>query len=249
MGNAERDANKALADEARHLRKLVPKKVSIEPLVVRSAAAKEIGARATELRADLIVMGRARVRALHDAFLGSTAERVIRQTRLPVLSVRLAPRRAYRRPALALDLDSAAPEAILLMLRVLPPPRPQVAIIHAVVDPYQGPIYSTISDDEAEERKDEVCSNATRKLELLLATALAKAKVRFEDGPIWKPHIRCGSPRIVVEKVVKKAESDLLVIGTHGYSAAAHAFLGSVAGDVLRATKCDVLIVPPARRG
>jgi nucleotide-binding universal stress UspA family protein len=48
----------------------------------------------------------------------------------------------------------------------------------------------------------------------------------------------------VVERAVKKADSDLLVLGTHGYSGVAHAFLGTVAGDVLRAVACDVLVVP-----
>jgi nucleotide-binding universal stress UspA family protein len=48
-----------------------------------------------------------------------------------------------------------------------------------------------------------------------------------------------------VEKAMKRAETDLLVLGTRGYSAAAHVLLGTVAGDLLRAAKCDVLVVPP----
>jgi nucleotide-binding universal stress UspA family protein len=49
----------------------------------------------------------------------------------------------------------------------------------------------------------------------------------------------------VISKAVKKADTDLLVLGTHGYSGVAHMFLGSVAGDVLRDVTCDVLVVPP----
>ncbi len=44
-----------------------------------------------------------------------------------------------------------------------------------------------------------------------------------------------------------KADTDLLVLGTRGRSGAAYVFLGSIAGDLLRAAKCDVLIVPPTR--
>ncbi|WP_438022771.1 universal stress protein [Sorangium sp. So ce233] len=75
---------------------------------------------------------------------------------------------------------------------------------------------------------------ATRQIAKLLAASLAQAKVRPAEAPPWKTHVRCGSPRLVIEKAVKKADSDLLVLGTHGDSGVAHVFLGTVAGDVLR---------------
>ncbi|HEY6559572.1 MAG TPA: universal stress protein [Polyangiaceae bacterium] len=243
--SAERDANKALADEARHLRKQVGKKVIIEPLVKLGAAAKEIAACATALKAELIVMGRGRGRALRDTFLGSTAERVVRNAQLPVLVVRLAPRTAYSRPALALDLDQAAHEVVRFMLLVLPLPRPRVEVIHAFDDPHGGLVYPSLSEDAADERQAELRSDATRELTKLLTRALAKAHVRPEDVPVWKTHVRYGSPRIVVERAAKKRETDLLVLGTHGYSGAAYLFLGTVAGDLLRAARCDALVVPP----
>ena len=39
--------------------------------------------------------------------------------------------------------------------------------------------------------------------------------------------------------------SGILALGTHGYTGLERAFLGTVAGDVLRAVKCDVPLVPP----
>jgi len=241
---AERDAHKALAVEVRHLRQQIHRKISIEPLVEIGAAAKQIAARARAVRAELIVMGRGGGRALRDTFLGSTAERVVRQAQRPVLVVRLAARAAYARPALALDLDQAAHEAVRLMLRVLPPPRPRVEVMHAFDVPYQALIYPSLSEDEAEDAKDELRASASHELAKLLATALAKAGARPEDAP-WKTHVRYGSARSVVEKAVNKAEADLLVLGTHGRSGAAYVFLGTVAGDLLRAARCDVLVVPP----
>ena len=245
--SAERDAKKTLADEVRHLRTQLDKKVRIEAVVKVGTAAKEIAACATDRKAELVVMGRCGRRALRDAFLGSTAERVVRQTKLPVLVVRLAARAAYGRPALALDLDQAAHDVVRLMLLVLPRPLPRVEVIHAVDIPYHGLSYRSLSEDETEERKHELRSNATDQLATLLATALAKANVRPEDGPSWRTRVLYGSPRTVVEKAVKKAETDLLVLGTHGYSGAAYVLLGTVAGDLLRAAECDVLMVPPVR--
>ncbi|HEX6272164.1 MAG TPA: universal stress protein [Polyangiaceae bacterium] len=245
--NAEQDASKALAEEAKHLRTLLPRQVRIEPWVKRGSAVREIAAAATRLNTDLIVMGRAGRRALRDAFIGSTAERVIRQARLPVLAVRLAARAAYRRPALALDLDPTAHDVVRLMLAVLPTPLPWVEVIHAIDFPYGRVSYPSLPEDQVQRLKSELRSNATRQLEKLLATALAKASVRAREQPFWKTHVQCGSPRIVVEKLVKKMDTDLLVLGTRAYSGAAYVLLGTVAGDLLRAARCDVLIVPPSR--
>ena len=80
----------------------------------------------------------------------------------------------------------------------------------------------------------------------MLATALARLKASPEEAPFWKAHVRYGSPRQVVQSVVRKTGSDLLVLGTRGHAGAAYAFLGSVAGDLLREVRCDVLVVPPS---
>jgi len=242
--SAERDANKALAEDVRHLSRSLPKTVRIETVVKIGAAAKEIAACASAVEAELIVMGRGG-RSLRDIFLGSTAERVIRRGQLPVLVVRLAPRAVYSRPAIALDLDQAAHEVLALALRVVQPPRPRVAIIHAFDAPYEGLGYPSISEDDAEGRRGELKIKITQDVAKLLSTSLAQAKISPEQAPRWTMHIRYGSPRLVIEKAVKRADTDLLVLGTHGYRGVAHVFLGTVAGEVLRDVACDVLIVPP----
>jgi nucleotide-binding universal stress UspA family protein len=163
------------------------------------------------------------------------------------LVVRQPPRTAYERPALALDLDEAAVDAVRALLRLVPPPRPRVEVIHAFSVPYHGLVYPSLSEDEAEERKDELGSHAAREVSKRLSAAVAKAGVRPEDVPFWRTHVRYGSPRMVVQKVMKKTETDLLVLGTRGHSGAAYVFLGTVAGDLLRAVDCDVLVVPPDR--
>lgn len=239
---AERYATKLLATEAHHLRQSLPRKASIRTLVRRGAPAGEIAACAAHTKSELVVMGRGGGRALRDAFLGSTAERVIRQSRLPVLVVRLPARTPYARPALALDLDEAAHDVVRLLLRVLPPPRPPVTVVHAFDYPYARSVYTTLSEEETEERRQEFKVQATGKLTGLLAAALAGAK----DAPRWKTHVRFGSPRLVVKKAVKKADTDVLLLGTHGYPAPSRVFLGTVAGDLLREVRCDVLVVPPA---
>lgn len=245
---AERNAKKLLADETKNLAKSVPKGVSITPVVKVGAAAKEIAVCARSTNVDLVVMGRGGGSALRDVFLGSTAERVIRRLMLPVLVVRLAARAPYRRPAIALDFDHAAHNALALMLRVLPAPRLRVLVIHAFDPLYSGRVYLSLSEEAAEDWREHFQQEASRRLANLLATYLARAKVRPREVPIWKTHIKCGSPRLVIKKAVNKAETDLLVLGTRGFTGITHLFLGTVAGDVLRDVACDVLVVPPRPR-
>ena len=244
--SAVREAGRALADEERHLRQSLPGSMRIDRLVKPGAAAKEIGECAVRAQAELIVMGRGGARGLRETFLGSTAERVIRKARLPVLVVGRPPRAAYGRPALALDLDRAAYQVVRLMLLLFPPPRPPVAVIHAFGVPYPSLIYNSLSDEEIVEMQDVFRRRSSGELAELLAAALSRAKVPPGGAPSWRIHVRYGSPRVVVGNVIRNTGADLLMLGTRGYSGAAYAFVGTVAGDLLRKARCDVVVVPPA---
>lgn len=245
---AKRDAGRALRSEAGQLARALPKDVDVATTVKVGGAAAEIAECATSTGAELVVMGRGGSRALRDTFLGSTAERVLRCGQLPVLTVRLAPRAAYGRPAVALDLHPGSEEVLALMLRLIPPPRPRVAMIHAFDTPYRDLVYPSLSEEDAEEWHDERRRTATDQLARVGAASLTLASVSPAEAPTWKTHVRRGPARLVIEKVVRKAEADLLVLGTHGYSGVAHVVLGTVAGDVLREVACDVLVVPGLRR-
>ncbi|MGE0161329.1 MAG: universal stress protein [Gemmatimonadales bacterium] len=243
--SAERDAREALAVEARHLRESLPMGVTVEPLVRPGTIADEIHAHATAGAPELIVMGRGGGRRLRDAFLGSNAERVVRRAQRPVLVVRLRPRTAYKRPAIALDLDQAARESIRIMLLMLTEPQPRVAVIHAYTVPHLGRYYPSLSPDELDVAREDQRRQATKNLTTLLDAALAESNVRPEDGPRWKTYLRYGAPRLAVTNAAESIKADLLVLGTQARRGSAFAFLGTVAGDVLRAARCDVLIVPP----
>jgi nucleotide-binding universal stress UspA family protein len=246
---AESDATKALQHAVRNVAAKLPESVKVMPSVKVGVAAAEIARHARSCKAELIVMGRGGGRTLRDIFLGSTAERVIRRSQLPVLVVRLQPHGAYRRPLLALDTDQAAHDVLTLTLRVLPPPRPQIGVVHAYDVPYHGLIYPSLTPDQGKEYRHYYRQKATHEIARALATALADMKASRDDAPSWKSHVRYGSPRTVISDTVAKAGADLLVLGTHGHAGVAHALLGTVAGDVLREVPCDVLVVPPNTQG
>ena len=240
---AQNDAQKAIDEDANALRARLSKKASIQAVVKIGSPAAEIARCAASTKAELIVMGRGGGRTIRDMFLGSTAERVIRRGQRPVLAVRVRPRAAYRRPAIALDFDQAAAEAVAVLLRLIPPPRGRLPVIHA----YEPPYYGRMSEEVRQQIRDQYQKEATEKIVKLLSRALARAKVARSDAFAWTPYVAFGDPRDVIKKVVKQTDSDLLVLGTRGHTGAAYVFLGSMAGNVLRDVDCDTLVVPPRR--
>ncbi|MHB1329187.1 MAG: universal stress protein [Gemmatimonadales bacterium] len=245
QNRAKRDAMKFLKADARHLARSLPRNVSIRSVVAVGAAAGQIASHGAATNAELIVMGRGGGRTLREMFLGSTAERVIRHGKLPVLVVRLPPRAPYRNPALAVDIDDAAAGAVSQLLKLIPAPRPQVTVVHAYEELYGGRIYANLSRDDAEEYRDSCRQKATQRIAKLLDTIQASAKLPGADVPVWKTHVRLGSPKFIIPGVVKQTDADLLVMGTNGHAGLSHALLGTIAGNVMRTVRCDVLIVPP----
>lgn len=241
---AERDARKALAALARHIgHTAASKSIKVQTSVRIGAAADEIATEARVSAAELIVMGRHGGRAVRDLFLGSTAERVIRKGQLPVLVVRRPPHGRYRRPVLALDTDQAAPRVVALALRVIAPPRPRMEVVHAYEELYAGSMYPSLPTEQAREHRDFQRQKRLHDVARMVTAAEVKGSPPGELS--WSPRVRLGSPRTVIPTAVAETRADLLILGTHGRAGLAHAFLGTVAGDVLREVRCDVLVVPP----
>jgi nucleotide-binding universal stress UspA family protein len=69
---AERDAKKAVAEEARNLARSLSGGITIVPLVTVGTVASEVAAHAADTNAEMVVMGRVGGRAVRDNFLGST---------------------------------------------------------------------------------------------------------------------------------------------------------------------------------
>lgn len=237
---AAREAQSALEEAAARLNAKLGRRVRVERLVGVGTPAAEIAAFAEAGGFDLLVMGRGAGRLLRDAFLGSTAERVLRGTRLPVLVVRHRPRGRYRRPAVALDLDTAALAAVRMLVRVAQPSRQRITAVHALETPFFG--LMNLSEDRLREHRRQHREAESQRIAALLATAVGPAP--SDQPPRWRLHVRFGPARTVIERAARRSGFDLLALGTRARSGAGLAFLGTVAGDVLRNVPCDVLVVP-----
>ncbi|WPB78717.1 universal stress protein [Archangium violaceum] len=241
----ESDARKALDTLGAKLARALPKSTRIKTVVTAGIPAAEIARQAKSVKAELVVMGRVGRRALREFFIGSTAERVIRQARLPVLLVRLPSRKPYQRPLFALDADETALEVLSFGLQMIPVPRAPLPLVHAYDPPIQGFVYPSLTPEQSREHRRHYRQQAIHRIAKLLSTARLSGAVPGLDEVRWRSDVRYGSPRSVIPQAVARRRADLLVLGTHGRSGVAHALLGTVAGDVLREVPCDVLVVPP----
>jgi nucleotide-binding universal stress UspA family protein len=236
------DARKLLAGVAADLEKRVPRGVKVKQKIRVGDAAAEIIKQGPLVHAELIVMTRGQRRALRELFLGSTAERVLRGARLPILVVRGgAHGRGYQRPLLALDTDQAAARVVALALQALPKPRPHVEIVHADDAQSHRLVYPSVAAaaSPSGERPDQVIDQLVRLM----------AKAAHGDEISVGAHVVRGAPRAVIVQKAAEMRADLVAMGTQGRAGVARALLGTVAGDVLRTVGCDVLVVPPGRRG
>jgi nucleotide-binding universal stress UspA family protein len=194
--------------------------------------------------ADLLLMGRSGGNELRDAFLGSTAERVVRRARLPVLVVADRPAKPYAKPLVAVGLDSVDSYALRALLHLLPAPRPALSVVHAYSRFLPSMTYPSLPQDVVMEYGSTQRAEAERQLERLLSRGRNRAA---SESWVWRPYVLQGSPRSVIQDTARRLRADLLVVGTHGRSRAAQLLLGSVTGDALRDASCDVLVVPPPR--
>jgi nucleotide-binding universal stress UspA family protein len=203
--------------------------------VIVYIAYKAIRERAQSLNADLVVLGRHRSRA-GDAFLGSTADRVIRSVAVPILIVHDPLTLPLRKIVVPMDLSEPALGAMDVALSwctSLAPTSepPELVVLHAIATVFDFtdvPPDSTVIGAELQQHVD-------------------AARKRVGDSVTVRQEVRWGDqPAYEIRRFIEEEKADLVVMGTHGRGALKRALIGSVASGVARAASCPVLLVPPA---
>ena len=118
----------------------------------------------------------------------------------------------------------------------------ELHLLHVVDDPMLLAAWPIVAGGPAVETGDEGAAVRER-LENLL-TPLERAQMRTEADVI------VGDPTgFAISRYAAENEFELIVMGTHGRGALAHAVLGSVAEHVVRSAPCPVLTIRhPAHR-
>jgi nucleotide-binding universal stress UspA family protein len=241
---ARADAIQALEREVASLRAKCAADVQFDHRVEDGEAAAKIASYVEQMTPDLLLVGRGGKRGAREIFLGSTAERVIRQAHVPVLTVRSAASLPYQRPALSVAVEHDTDVVLPMLLRTLGSPLPPLHVVHAYDVPFGSTLYPSLSVDESGESQDQFRRAARERIDHLLKAAATRHPA-MPTPQNWKVQVAVGSPRTVVVRAVEQQQIDILALGTRARRGLPRLFVGSVAGDLLRLLLCDVLVVPP----
>ena len=178
--------------------------------------------------ADLIVLGQPAKGGLKELFIGTTTERVVRYSDLPVLVVKELVRGAYQRVLVAMDLSEGAIRALETAYRIAP--EAEFLILHA----WSAPLVDFGMSDFAREsqRVRELVDRRTKEFLSQLAPRAAEPQFELIDS----------SPYVAIRNQISVFGPDILAMGTHGRSALKTAMIGSLAREFLAEAACDVLV-------
>jgi nucleotide-binding universal stress UspA family protein len=210
----------------------------VEIVVKPGDAAKEIQQEAERLPFDLLILGTHGRSGFERLFLGSVTEKVLRSTRVPVLTIPPPVREPgsplFKTILCPLEFSDASIRALEYALSLAQETNARLILLHA--------IESVLGDAGAETLGHLSVSEYSRHLEEDAMTRL-KAVVP-DDARVWsRPEERVVKGRAYQEilKVVAEEHVDLVVMGVQGKGVVNRFLFGSTTHRVIREAGCPVL--------
>ncbi|MBV1691356.1 universal stress protein [Novosphingobium sp. G106] len=192
---------------------------------------------ASEMQPELIVMGPHRRNLLKDVFVGTTAERIIRECGIPIISAGGVPAGYYQRVTIATDLSESSWCAVSTAQKLGLLDATDVSLLHVLETSETTRLQRSFRSTQAIE--DHVLSARAEAMQCLQALA--------GDAGVVPDRMKVEALKFsiadTIKSIVATAGSDLLVIGTHGRSGFQRLFLGKVAEELLRGADVDILAV------
>lgn len=171
---------------------------------------------AKDANAGLVVLAAPQQQRL-DSIFGTTAERLLRTIRQPVLVVHRYVESSYRRVAMAVDLSNTSVPLIQAATRLGIFEDAQTTLLHAQKHAWQG--------------------DAQLRLRAMLTAA---------EMPVERTRtlVRVESPAAAIRHVIEQDQAELLTIGASRWLLVKRLLTGSVTDSLLRTAMCDVLVIP-----
>ncbi len=229
----EEEALKVIQGHIDKLKEDNAPRVSVE--VAPGRAYAEILEKAEQTNTDLIILGMHREQALKDMFRGTTVERIVRAGNVPVLLVKDRITGPYRRIIVAVDFSVYSRRAVTFATEF--GPEAEFHLVHAYDVPFKGFIRGQGTQREVSKRHQ---LQLQKMIDEEMARFLAEQETK---PPKLQPVMQEGSAYEVIGQQVDRLKPDLLILGTHGRTGAAHSILGSVAETLLTDPPCDILAV------
>ena len=202
--------------------------------VLHGTPLDSIARHADEIDAGLLVLGARGEGFLRQLTLGSTASRLLRKTRHPVLVVKQPPHESYRRALVTIDFSPASLAALRLVRQLAPDA--ELVLLHAVEIPFEGKMqYASVDPGIIQQYRVQAQLEGMRKLRDL---------ARREDLPDATTQLLAlhgDAPRLILEQE-QEQDCDLIVVGKRGVNMLEELLLGSTTKHVLMESQGDVLV-------
>lgn len=228
------DARRRLGELAVALRR--DHGIEVRERLTEGARVREIRSAAEALGAQAVVLGHTGAHFWRLS-VGSTAEGVLRGSRVPVLAVRQAVRGPYRRVLVPLDFSAASVQALAACRRLLP--QAHLVLLHVVQAPFQGKLrLAGVPEPALADYLDQAQARARAQLE-------EQARQHGLSPAQWTACLADDDPALAVVRQELAHDCDLVAIGRQGRHPVDEVLLGSVTRHVLAESQSDVLVVPP----
>jgi len=217
--------------------------IPVTPVIEIGRTHSEIVRHAEAIDAGLVVLGAHGGNFVHELFLGSTAEKVLRKLACPVLIVKREPQAPYQRILVPVDFSEPSRRALELALRIAPriAPHAHITVLHAFEVPYEAKLrFAGASDETIRAYRAEAEAQEDRAMQQFISALGATA------GPL-SDIVEFGPASAVIREKAEVLEPDLIVMGKHGQAAWEEMLLGSVTKQVILYASCDVLVVSEER--
>ncbi|MBM0107049.1 universal stress protein [Steroidobacter sp. S1-65] len=185
--------------------------------------------------ADLVVLGPRGLNPAKDFLLGSSAERIARRVRSPLLIAKQEAALSYECVLVPVDFSASSLQAVRFARALAP--RATLHVFHAYDSPYEGRLRSAGVTEEA-------IKSYRHTLQLEAEAALCELLARAPDVKDVRSRVELGDPRVAICTRADELQSNLIVMGKQGRSWFSEFLLGSVSRRTIERAVCDVAIVP-----
>ena len=235
-GRLKDQAELALRQVRRDLEGLLPALSAIPDVEIRieeGNPAERIDALARTMGAGLIVTGIARDETLGRQFLGTTVQRLVRRTPIPVLIVK-ARARPYREILVATDFSPPSRHALDAAMAFFP--QTPKTLFHA----FEVPFPELLDRGTARQEYRELEQSAAKAF-------LAESGLTSEQMRNVRTVIEHGVATSSVRSYMQQNEVDIVVLATHGRTGLFRVALGGTAKLILEYAPGDVLLIREPR--
>jgi len=186
---------------------------------------------------DLIVMGTHGRRGVERWFMGSTTEKLLRHSPVPLVTITAAGEKCFnaarfRRILVTTDFSEGTADALAYAFSVAQENESEVTLLHVVHD---------VSADLSGKYRDSLLDGVRKQLDEMVPP---EAKTWCEIVT----RVETGVPYRIILRTIEDERPDLLVMNIHGKGMLDRALLGSTAERVVRAASCPVMAIPPIKR-